>query len=182
MSNTRVKVHPVLGILVGTDGHVMVPAVHNRKAHWTFGCDNGRGYLRVRVAGRRFFVHRLVLEAYVGRAPKDKPECDHINRVKHDNRVENLRWTDRKGNNRNTSKNDRVDARGWPHTFEDRTTYSHNSCKLYYEGNRTEILEKKREYRERMKLVVFADGSLHWTPIPCANELLKLPKKFRIFK
>ena len=36
-------------------------------------------------------VHRLVLMAFVG-MPPDKMECDHINRVRDDNRLENLRW------------------------------------------------------------------------------------------
>ena len=36
-------------------------------------------------------VHRLVLMAFVG-MPSDKMECDHINRVRDDNRLENLRW------------------------------------------------------------------------------------------
>ena len=182
MSNTRVKCHPTLGgLLVREDGCIFLPQSGVHPAHWTFGCDNGRGYLRVRVAGRRFFVHRLVLETFVGPAPKDRPEADHIDRNPANNHVSNLRWTDRKGNNRNTSKNDRVDARGWPHTFEDRTTYSHNSCKQYYGRNRTGILEQKREYRKANKLVAFSDGSKHWVPLAEAELLLKIPLKQRIF-
>lgn len=48
-------------------------------------------------------VHRLVLEAFVGAAPADKPETDHINRNKQDNSIGNLRWVDRSLNNRNTT-------------------------------------------------------------------------------
>jgi hypothetical protein len=36
-------------------------------------------------------IHRLVLMAFVGMPPEGK-ECDHINRVRDDNRLENLRW------------------------------------------------------------------------------------------
>lgn len=36
-------------------------------------------------------IHRLVLMAFVGLPPKGM-ECDHINRVRDDNRLENLRW------------------------------------------------------------------------------------------
>ena len=177
----RVENHPTLGIPIREDGCVYLPANGAHPAHWTFGCDNGRGYLRVRVAGRRFFVHRLVLEAYVGRAPKDKPECDHINRCPSDNRVENLRWTDRFGNNRNTLKQDRVEARKLPHKYDDEQAYNHGSCKQYYDGHRETILEQKRRYRNAMKLVLFADGKPHWVSKPCAAELLKIPRRFRIF-
>ena len=36
-------------------------------------------------------VHRLVLMAFVGMPPEGM-ECDHINRVRDDNRLDNLRW------------------------------------------------------------------------------------------
>lgn len=37
----------------------------------------------------------LILRAFVGEPPEDKPECDHIDRNKHNDRPENLRWADR---------------------------------------------------------------------------------------
>lgn len=171
--------HPRLGILVKPDGSVFIPTWRN-KGHWTFGCDNGLGYLCVKYRGKKYKVHRLVLETFVGPAPKDKPECDHISRNTHDNSVINLRWVSRVQNNRNTSKQDRVELRGLPHTFEDRKAYSHGSCKQYYDGHRTDILEQKSNYRKTHKLVLFADGP-HWIPRPAAAELLKIPRRFRIF-
>lgn len=41
---------------------------------------------------RHYLVHRLVLEAFVGPAPKDRPLALHWNDVPTDNRRENLRW------------------------------------------------------------------------------------------
>lgn len=46
------------------------------------------------------YVHHLVWEAFRGKIP-DGMEIDHINTVKTDNRLENLRLTDRSGNMRN---------------------------------------------------------------------------------
>ena len=37
----------------------------------------------------------LILRAFKGPPPPDKPEVDHIDRNKHNDRPENLRWSDR---------------------------------------------------------------------------------------
>lgn len=41
--------------------------------------------------GRNYYVHRLVLEAFVGKAPKGQ-QCRHLNGTSTDNRLENLQW------------------------------------------------------------------------------------------
>lgn len=57
-------------------------------------CDQ-RGYRRVglRVGGRKsyFYVHGLILEAFVGPRP-DGMTCCHNDGVRTNNRIENLRW------------------------------------------------------------------------------------------
>lgn len=50
---------------------------------------------------RYFFVHRIVLEAFVGPRPPGM-ECCHFNDDRSDNRLENLRW--------DTSSSNRLDA------------------------------------------------------------------------
>jgi len=52
---------------------------------------------------RHFKVHRLVANAFLDRVD-GKDEIDHINNIKTDNRVENLRWVTRSENNRNCKK------------------------------------------------------------------------------
>ena len=56
------------------------------------------GYWRIRCTdGRMFYVHRLVASAFLSN-PAGKPEVDHKNTIRSDNRVSNLRWATRKEN------------------------------------------------------------------------------------
>lgn len=55
------------------------------------------GYVRLNLDGRAQSVHRLVAEAWHGPCPEGK-EVDHINRVRNDNRPENLRYLTRQEN------------------------------------------------------------------------------------
>ena len=66
--------------------------------------EDYKGYLEVVLTknGKRkqFKVHRLVAEAFIPN-PENKPCIDHINTIKSDNRVENLRWVTYKENSNN---------------------------------------------------------------------------------
>jgi len=53
------------------------------------GSLHSKGYLSTQIFCRRYFIHRIVFAIHNGRWPKD--QIDHINGVRTDNRIENLR-------------------------------------------------------------------------------------------
>ena len=65
----------------------------------------GYQYIDLYYGGKRkkYVIHRLIAIHYIPN-PENKPEVDHINRIKTDNRIENLRWVNRSKNNLNKGK------------------------------------------------------------------------------
>lgn len=81
------KLHEI-GIAVSNLGRVFVPKSRGHSAYYSYGSDKSGRYLRAKNKN----IHVLVAECFIPN-PNNYPTVDHINRNKHDNRVENLRWT-----------------------------------------------------------------------------------------
>ena len=98
------KPHPTLGIMVRSDGMVLIPKNKAHDEHWTKGNKSHKGYMRVGINGKLYSVHRLVAETFIPN-PDNKPCIDHNNRIKDDNDYNNLSWVTYTENNYNTRRN-----------------------------------------------------------------------------
>ena len=84
--------------LIYPDGRVW----SKRRNIFMKGQQHKLGYMLISLnGGKTKLIHRLVAEHYIPN-PENKNEVDHINRIRQDNRVENLRWATRQENIENT--------------------------------------------------------------------------------
>ena len=83
----------------------------NIHLHTRAGTKNSAGYRVICLFGKRYLEHRLAWFFVHGEMPEH--EIDHINQIRDDNRISNLRQVTRSENQRNkTRKDSRVDEVG----------------------------------------------------------------------
>lgn len=91
-----VKDHP--DYIVSVDGEVIkLNYKRSRKPKILTQRINADGYYNVSLNGKCIGTHRIVAEAFLPN-PHNKREVDHINCIRTDNAVENLRWVTHKEN------------------------------------------------------------------------------------
>lgn len=83
------------------DGHLYWNQdISNIKAGSKAGCINSIGYHVIRYNKKLYLAHRLIWTLFNGTIPKGM-QIDHINQIRSDNRIDNLRLVSHKQNGRN---------------------------------------------------------------------------------
>ena len=77
-------------------GQMLTPLLHGSGYRQVSLKDNGRTNV--------YFIHRLVILAFVGSAPREDYQCAHNDGNKDNNALENLRWATRSENNQDKNK------------------------------------------------------------------------------
>ena len=119
-----------------------------------------KGYMRVGLYnnGKKTnkYIHRLVSEAFIEN-PEGFEQVDHINKIRTDNRVENLRWITRSDNNFNRHKSSTGNRTfefvdDVPRPFVKISQYGKNIFdRLYYSGLTEKfymLIDERAGYRE----------------------------------
>ena len=76
-------------------------ATRSRVGEWA-GCVNGQGYRLVTVGQKIYNAHRIAWYLHYGEWPSQS--IDHINTIKSDNRIENLRLANNSENHANVKR------------------------------------------------------------------------------
>ena len=67
-------------------------------------CIRNDGYAKCCLNRKAYLKHRIIALQFIPN-PDDLPEIDHVNTIKTDNRIENLRWVSHSENNKNRTSN-----------------------------------------------------------------------------
>ena len=102
--------------------------------------DSSNGYIQCKLNGKKYLKHRIIAKQFIPN-PENKTQVDHINRVKTDNRIENLRWVSSSENNSNKKSYNGVNVEYFDEINEDSMEvreYNNYQFEDYYYDDETD--------------------------------------------
>lgn len=120
------------------------------------------GYYHIKIRGKDYLLHRVIAMVFLPN-PKSLPYIDHINRIRMDNRLENLRWATAKQNS---------DSMGYVLAAQER--YSIRACddknayyREYYKAHPGKHTQYSQTYRKKKmadgyKRIALSNGKRKW--------------------
>ncbi len=81
--------------------------VRNTRTHHVYKCKNNQGYITIRPShgGQSYMAHRLIMETFSPIENSKDYVVDHLNGIRHDNALKNLRWCYQKENTQARDQN-----------------------------------------------------------------------------
>ena len=145
MADYRIMVLNDTTIKAFSDGRIFTLSKKCKKGEWIERRNkpDSKGYIRIKIGGKMYYAHRLIMIAFVGESDQD---VDHINRIKTDNRFENLHYCTNRENGLNR---DYVDtAKGYCRDKQKNKwrAYIRINCKLKHLGHFEKEAEARKAY------------------------------------
>ena len=131
----------------------LIPTASQIKSGMRAGRTDTHGYRQVTFKGKPYLEHRLIWLYHYGVWPKD--QIDHINHIRNDNRIENLREATNQQNqfNRRSVKGSSSVHKGvywYPNYSKWLVKYTRDG-KQYHVGYFTDELEAAKAYKNAVK-------------------------------
>ena len=127
------------------DKHCIKPRNNDKK-----NSTEDNYYERITLNKRNKYVHRIIAAQFIPN-PNGYKYVDHINRIKCDNRIENLRWTDASDNNRNKTSYKNIECNYIDSLSDNKikiNKYNEHNLTCYYYDNDKFYYHNGNQYRE----------------------------------